>query len=58
MQVMRHATNDVMITVIIDIVLIPLMEIGNIPCVSLAIIVMNASAINLITMTLSKLILY
>ena len=40
-----------MIKITIDVVLTPLMRIGNVACACLTLIVINATAINLVTIT-------
>ena len=53
---MRLGTKDVMIRLTIDVILIPLMGNGNVASVSLAAIVMNATAIIWATMCLLVLV--
>ena len=55
---MRHATKDVIITLTIDMVLTPLIGIGNSEYVSLEIIVMNVTTISWDPMTCFALVLY
>ena len=49
---MRQTTKDVMVTLAIDVVLIPLMGIGNMACVSLVFVIMDSTAINWAAMIL------
>ena len=49
---MRPVSYEVMMTLTIDAILIPLIGIGNVVCVTLALIVMNAITMNCNNMTL------